>query len=276
MEHAGPRAALEASDVERLPAQPVRLPTGVPVRFLELEAACRDADPFAADADYIDYAARQLVRSAYWMGGLESTDLATQDVANARADLLVHLASVGQVLGCPPPPALSSQATRCLIAMTGTLRFYLLTTLVEQSYEATMERIPFALCTLAWLAAHQLDVIRETTGRTPELTPGMVYELWRRMGRRALFFAHGLSVPYLDSLPDLPSDAPRREALERFGLAVAADEEARRAHLATQIGEPRPARNLLSYLELAEPDPAARSELAQAIVEHFTLRLHTI
>lgn len=274
LDHAALRPLLEAEG-HRLGATTISLPNGTPSDALDLERECRDAEPFSADADYIDYAARQLVRAAYRASGIAGRPVARQDVANARADLLVHLAEVTRLLGSRPPPALPERSTRCMIAMTGTLRLRLLHMFSEEPYWRAVERIPFVLCVIAWYAAHHVASMRLRGATSYELSPGALDRLWRSMVGRALLLGDLFSVPYLEAVPELPNPVAHREAVMALARSFAADEEARRAFLQFRLPDPSPsARTLKAHLELAVPDATIRGEVLDALSQSIRVRFH--
>lgn len=249
-----------------------------PVDLLDLEIDCRDALSVSPEADYIDHLARQLVRSAYHLAGRSTERLAVQDVANARADLLVHLGLVAELLGATPPPALTPRSTACLVAMTGTLRFRALSALSSYPYEVAIERAPFVLSVIAWFAAHHLGLQREIRGEEDHaLTPSTVGRLWSRFSALALLMSQVFSVPFVES-PALPAGAPpdMEDRLRRFVAALAADEEARRAFLAAGMPDTHRPRLLKDYLAQAVRDQADRVPFIRAVAEHLPMRFHTI
>jgi Fe-S-cluster containining protein len=274
LDHASVRADLDAA--EAIPAMTSILPPeGWPVDFLSLEVECRDAELSTPDADFIDHAARQLVRAAYFIAGVPSDELASQDVANARADLLVHLALVGKLLGAEPPPALSLRSTRALAAMTGTLRYRALEALADRRHEVAIERVPFVLGVIGWLAAHHVAMRRDIRGEEHELTPTEIAQLWNRHGRLALLLAHLFAVPYVDRA-DLPPGVPveASEPLRRLLLAIASDEEARRSFVEAGIPDtlqPRLLKDYLAQLIRDQPDPAP---LVRAVADLLPVRFH--
>ena len=274
LDHASVRADLEGAGA--IPAVTSALPPADwPMDFLALEAECRDAVLSSADADFIDHLARQLVRSAYHVAGQRTDELDAQDVANARADLLVHLALVGQLLGAGTPPALSPGSTRALVAMTGTLRYRVLASLADRPYEVAIERAPFALAIVGWLAAHHVAMEREIRGDASELTPTSTARLWERHAGLALLLAHLFAVPYLEHAELSPgAPAETREPLGRLVLAIAADEDARRSFVAAGIPDTLRPRLLKDYLAQLVRDQADPVPLVRAVADHVPVRFH--